>query len=61
MVRPLEGRPGIFLCEECGLGYAEQRTAEACEAYCKSHASCSIEITAKAIYPREGEPAREEG
>lgn len=52
MVRPLEGRPEILLCEECGLGYADRVTAEACEAYCRTHQSCSLEITAKAVHPR---------
>ena len=51
MVRPLQGRPGVFVCEECGLGYADRTIAESCEAYCRSHNSCSIEITARAIYP----------
>lgn len=51
MVRPLEGRPEIYLCEECGLGYADKATAEACEAYCATHQSCSIEITRKSVYP----------
>ncbi len=55
MVRPLQDRPGVFLCEECGLGYADRSSAEACEDYCRSHQSCSIEITAKAIYPGPGE------
>ncbi len=53
MVRELEGRPGVFLCEECGLGYEEERTAKACEAYCRANASCSMEITAKAVYHPE--------
>ena len=59
MVRPLEGRRGIYLCEECGLGHADERTATECEAYCKSHASCSIEITAKAVYPGGDDTAGE--
>lgn len=50
MVRTLEGRRDVFLCEECDLGYADRATAQACEAYCKTHASCSMEITAKAVY-----------
>ncbi len=41
----------VFLCDICGLGYAEKRTAQECEDYCRSHAgSCSAEISKKAIY-----------
>ncbi len=53
MVRTLPGRRGIFVCEECGFGYTDRGTAEACEAYCKAHYSCSLEITAKAVYRPE--------
>ena len=59
MVRPLEDRPGIFLCKECGLGYGDRATAEACEAYCRSHQSCSMEITAKAVYSGQDEATNE--
>ncbi len=50
MVRTLEGRPGIFLCEECGLGYASETTAQECEAFCKAHNACSVQITRAAVY-----------
>ena len=60
MVRSHPARPEIFVCEECGLGYADRGTAEACEAYCRSHQSCSIEITAKAVYPASGDEAARE-
>ncbi len=50
MVRPLEQTPGVFLCEECGFGYGDERTARECETYCEAHQSCSMEITAKAVY-----------
>lgn len=40
----------IYVCEECGLGYADKETAEECEKYCSTHHACSIEITRKAIY-----------
>lgn len=51
MVHPLEDRPDVFLCDECGLGYASEAVARRCEAYCKEHQSCSIEITRDAVYP----------
>ena len=38
----------IFLCEKCGLGYADRETAEKCEEWCKKTNTCSIEITRKA-------------
>jgi rubredoxin len=44
----LKGRP-IWSCEVCGFGYAQRKTAEACEAYCKTHAGCSMEIIKKAV------------
>lgn len=53
MVRPLDDRSGVLLCEECGFGYADRGTAEACEAYCTAHQSCSMVITAKAVYRPE--------
>lgn len=53
MVRPLETQPAIFLCEECGLGYDNEATARECEAYCRTHQSCSLQITAKAVYRPE--------
>lgn len=39
-----------FLCEICGLGYEDRKTAKDCEEWCKRTNSCSIEITKKAIY-----------
>ena len=53
MVRPLADRHNVFLCEECGFGYADRRTAESCEAYCRAHHSCSMTITANAVYRPE--------
>ncbi|HKZ88708.1 MAG TPA: hypothetical protein VJ300_00435 [Thermoplasmata archaeon] len=50
MVRPLESDASIFLCDECGLGYADRGTADRCEAFCSSHGACSLEITAHAVY-----------
>lgn len=41
----------IFLCEICGLGYSNKKTAQECEDYCKDHpGSCKAEITDKAVY-----------
>ena len=41
----------VFLCDICGLGYADKKTAQDCEDYCRAHpGSCSAEISAKAVY-----------
>lgn len=46
----------MYQCEECGFQYAEKEWAEKCEAWCKEHQSCNIEITAHAIpQSNEGE------
>jgi len=45
------GNRTVFLCDICGLGYAERQTAQDCEDYCRTHhVSCSAEISAKAVY-----------
>jgi len=36
----------LYQCEECGFRYEEREWAEKCEAWCKEHQSCNIEITA---------------
>jgi hypothetical protein len=38
-----------FQCEECSFLYEKRRLAEKCEAYCKKHNSCSLEITRQAV------------
>jgi len=47
--RAHEGK-SVFLCDICGLGYKDRGTAEECEDYCRTHNSCSIKITEKAVY-----------
>jgi len=39
----------LFQCEECKLLYEERGWAEKCEAWCKEHKSCNIEIIEHAI------------
>ncbi len=39
----------LFQCAECGLKYGERQTAERCEAWCKAHDSCNLEITRSAV------------
>ncbi|MBI2575200.1 hypothetical protein HYV82_04930 [Candidatus Woesearchaeota archaeon] len=38
-----------FICRECGFAYASKEWAEKCEAWCKEHNSCNLEITRHAI------------
>lgn len=41
----------LYECEECGFRYDEREWTEKCEAWCKKHASCNIEITSHGIPP----------
>ncbi len=43
------GRRKIFSCGECGLPFADSRTAKMCENYCKAHKACDPGIAARAI------------
>ena len=45
----------LHQCEECGFQYGEKEWAEKCEAWCKEHQSCNLEITAHAIPQNEEE------
>jgi len=38
-----------FVCPECGLHYTEREWAEKCEAWCKEHKSCNLDIIKHAI------------
>lgn len=42
-------KQGLYKCPECGLEYKEKEWAEKCEAWCKKHKSCNLEITKHAI------------
>lgn len=35
----------LFQCPECGLHYEDEAIAKQCEAFCKEHNGCSLEIT----------------
>jgi len=39
----------LYQCEECGFRYAEREWAEKCEAWCREHRSCNLEITKYAV------------
>lgn len=34
----------LYQCEECGLKYENEETAEKCQAWCKEHKSCNLDI-----------------
>jgi len=38
----------LHQCNECGLHYKDKDTAEKCEAWCKEHKTCNVEITSRA-------------
>ena len=43
-----KGDEGLYQCPECGFHYEDREWAEKCEAWCREHKSCNIEITAHA-------------
>lgn len=43
----------IHICSECKLSYKEKELAEKCEAWCKKHNSCNLEITKHSVNKRE--------
>ncbi|MBI1754665.1 hypothetical protein HYR65_00075 [Candidatus Azambacteria bacterium] len=50
MVRVIQQNEKIlYQCGECGFHYKDQTQAEKCEAWCKEHHSCNIEIIAHAV------------
>ena len=38
----------LYQCPECGFHYEDREWAEKCEAWCREHKSCNIEITTHA-------------
>ncbi len=39
----------LYQCLECGLNYEEKKWAEQCDAWCKKHHSCNLEIIIHAV------------
>ena len=39
----------LYQCEECELRYKEREIAEKCQAWCKAHKSCNLDIIKYAI------------
>ena len=44
------GMKAAFICDRCGLGYLDPKTALSCEEYCRKNSACSPEIAKKAFY-----------
>ena len=39
----------LYQCEECGFKYVDKEWAEKCQAWCKEHKSCNLEIIEHAV------------
>jgi len=39
----------LFQCEECGFTYKDKEIAEKCQAWCREHHTCNIEIIKDAV------------
>lgn len=46
-------KPKLYTCPECGLSYKEKEFAQKCEAWCKDHNSCNLEITKHSVNKKE--------
>ena len=54
MVKTIQQQKKEFYeCPECGFRYESKEWAEKCEAWCKKHQSCNIEITAHGTSPED--------
>lgn len=45
----------LFQCPECGLAYREKEWAQKCEAWCRKHKSCNLEIIKHAITNKDNQ------
>ncbi|HEY4498306.1 MAG TPA: hypothetical protein VJA63_01605 [Candidatus Paceibacterota bacterium] len=41
--------PVLYQCEECGFRYKEKELALKCEAWCRKHQGCNLEIVRYAV------------
>jgi predicted RNA-binding Zn-ribbon protein involved in translation (DUF1610 family) len=56
MVKTISSKTkNLYQCEECGFRYEKKQWAEKCEAWCKEHSSCNIEITSHGLPPETDE------
>lgn len=54
---PKQSDDVIYRCSECGLGYKEKEIAEKCQAWCKEHKSCNLDLIEYAIKGNENTSA----
>ena len=47
-IKTIRQARAYYICEECNMGYADKKVAEECEAFCKKHKSCNLELMKKA-------------
>jgi hypothetical protein len=40
----------VFLCDICGLGYADRKTAQECEDYCRTHHGSAVLKLARKLF-----------
>ena len=45
MEEEINNNQNLYQCNECGLHYKNKDTADKCEAWCKEHKTCNVEIT----------------
>ncbi len=43
-----EDKKNLHQCKECGFHYKDKEMAEKCEAWCKEHKTCNVQITKQA-------------
>ncbi len=54
MVQEKQTQEGaLYVCEACGFRYSKKEIAEQCEAWCRGHNSCNLEITSQGMPPEE--------
>jgi hypothetical protein len=44
------GMKPCYVCDECGFGYSDAKTALECEGFCRKNHSCDPSIVKRAIY-----------
>ena len=42
-------KSGLYECKECGLLYEEEEWVDKCEAWCREHKTCNVEIMKHAV------------
>ena len=48
MDEEIKNNQSLYQCKGCGLHYKDKELADKCEAWCKEHKTCNVEITNQA-------------